>query len=221
MTEQSKRRGVDTEEAAEAELARAAPAEIGLVAARYLRARDKYQRLAAVAALKNKGGRTHLEVVQRALRDRYDMVRVEAIECIVEWECRAGASAIAPLLSDRSRFVRAYAAWALGRLRARQFVRPLVDRLSRERRDIAIAGVLEALHLLTGNTSYAEALARILSRSDDHQARAFAANSLVGIVTPRTKAFVERALVEARRHEKTRAMKDLMSHNLALVRVRE
>lgn len=186
------------------------------IAATFLNDRDEFVRNAALECLRERGSRRYAIPVSEHLGDSAEIVRTSAIECLVAWGFRAATPQIAGLLLDRSPLVRAYAAWALGRLRARRAVVLLESRLRSERRKLARAGALEALAVLTRRDQYINELLTLLL-DPDHAVRCFVANSLVGTVTSKTKPRIISALREALSREATVAAKEAFRKNLAML----
>jgi HEAT repeat protein len=207
-------RNPDEREAALRELTNSKLRDAASIAAGYLDDEDKFVRLYGLECLLRRGSRRYADRATAALRDSYDMVRVTAIQCLVAWRCRNRSSALRRLLRDRSPMVRAYAAWGLGSFRDRKSVPEIELGLSRERRDISKAGMLEALYLLTKRREFAHRLVGVLHDSGDHQARSFAANSLLGISDEYTRELAVAALERAVRAEPAKGVREVIRANL-------
>src|SRR5689334_6516262 len=84
------------------------------LAIRLLTDQEALVRNAALEWLLAKADRSCLAAVIPSLRDRWDVARVSALECVAMWGTTRHRRLVKPMLRDVSRLVRAYAAWALG-----------------------------------------------------------------------------------------------------------
>lgn len=171
-----------------------------------------------ILALKVLNQSTSIEDLSRVLAlldDPDEVARVEALECVASHGSRGEAERVCALLGDPTPLVRAYAGWALAELDARSLEPSVRSRLDAEDSDLARAGLLEACVRLGGHRQAdLERLAGIL-KSEDHQARAFAANSLVGSATDENREYVRGVLSEAVRSEQKQGIKGTLEKNLA------
>lgn len=117
------------------------------------------------------------------------------------------------MLGGRSGLVRAYSAWALGRLGAQDARQALAKRLTKERDPTARAGLLESLVVLAGERTHFKALLALLGHPD-YRVRCFTANSLVGVATSQRLREVEQALRAALERERTVAGREALRENL-------
>jgi HEAT repeat protein len=146
-------------------------------------------------------GRDAPDELLRLLRDKSDLVRVQALESLVRIGDRRALSRIRRQLTDRSALVRGYAGEAIGMLGTRSD-RPLLAKLLRsEKSDVARLGLLTGLHSLGARSAFNKLL-QLLS-SDDFEVRTATAATLVGMQDESTKAVIRDAIASALRNERS------------------
>jgi HEAT repeat protein len=172
-------------------------------------------RLLALKVVNQSNSIEDLSPVLDRLSDADETVRVEAIECVAAHGGQSEADRLALLLDDSAPLVRAYTGWALAEIAAGKFEGRIRSRLEAEESDLARAGMLEACVRLGGHREAdLRCLAQLLE-SEDHQVRAFAANSLVGSATTQNAEYVRGILVQAIRAEQRPGIKGTLERNLA------
>ncbi len=122
------------------------------------------------------------------------------------------------MLRDPAPLVRRYAAWALKELGAAEAVPKLEKRVGRERNGVAKAGLYECLAVMTRESKYTKRLCRLLTHGD-HQVRAFAANSILGVANanPRVRPELRAALSEALLVEKGAGIREVLRKNIEML----
>jgi len=136
------------------------------VVVRLLKDPDGLVRNAALEWLHGGAHRNCLRAVLPSLRDRFNVARVSALECVACWGTAYHHKFVRPLQADSSPLVRAYAAWAIGELGGDSLASVLKGRLARERHQLAQAGLHEVLFRISGNNRHLRALTRYLSSAD-------------------------------------------------------
>ena len=183
------------------------------IAVSYLRDPSEFVRNAALECLIGDRRRRYPLQVSRLLRDPQSIVRVTALECLVHYDARSHWRSAAKLLRDSDPLVRAYAAWALGALRAAASARYLKRALSKEKDVAARAGIAEALGRLGVPGDHIAVLAGLM-RNRSANVRCFVANSLVGLATKKTRPQIIAILRDALRRERTVAGRECLRKNL-------
>ena len=154
-----------------------------------------------------------------ALRDRSDLVRVEAAESLGLIGDRGARHALWRALKDQSGLVRSYVASAIGDVGSKKDLARLQRALARERSPIAKVGFYEALHRLGGH-DVIPGLTE-LTRAKDYRVRCAAANTLGRLASRRSEAeAISRALRAAIRQEATVAARSSFRSSLRLLRKR-
>jgi HEAT repeat protein len=183
---------------------------------------DDEARMAELATIAEAGDRSQRRRVILALSDPEELVRVEAIETLVALGAADDEALrkIRELATEDSELVRAYAAWALGRLSDAGSVALLEKCLATEESEVVKAGLLEGLFLLTRSERY---LAMLLAQldCDDGEARAFCSNSLVGVASADNVGRLIARLAEAATVEPYPAIRQTLEDNLATLRAME
>jgi HEAT repeat protein len=155
----------------------------------------------------------------RALRDRSELVRVQAAESLGLIGDRTAVPALWMALKDRSGLVRGYVADAIGDLGTNKDVVRLRCALGRERSPRAKVGYFAALHTLGEREAIPELIA--LMRNADYRVRCAAANTLGRLASRRREnETVSRALRTAMRGEPTAAARSSFRSSLRRVRER-
>jgi len=155
----------------------------------------------------------------QALRDRSDLVRVEAAESLGLIGDQRARRALWRALRDRSGLVRSYVASAIGVIGNKRDLAKLQRALARERSPVAKVGFYEALHRLGGH----DAITRLieLTRAGDYRVRCAAANTLGGLASRRWEGeTISKALRAAIREEPTVAARSSFRSSLRLIRRR-
>jgi HEAT repeat protein len=138
----------------------------------------------------------------RLLRDRNELVRVQALEGLIEIGDRKVLKAVHSTLTDRSPLVRGYGAATVGALGGRADKNLLLRRLQTEQSDTARLGLLAALYSLGDDAAYPRILQ--LLQSDDFEVRGGTASTLVRSIATRSNArAIEQALAKALRVEQS------------------
>lgn len=136
----------------------------------------RIEALEAVGLLEEASGEHHEGLVCR-LRDTKALIRITAIESLVQLRDTSAMPQIAARLKDTDPLVRAYAAIALAELGSKTCVDLILDALSVETADAATAGFLVSLVMLGDDTKLVHLLALLLS--EEYRVRCFVANSLI------------------------------------------
>jgi hypothetical protein len=155
----------------------------------------------------------------RALRDRSELVRVQAAESLGLIGDQAALRSLWMALKDRSGLVRGYVATTIGDLGTDKDMVRLRRALILERSPRAKVGYYEALHKLGSRDAIAQLIE--LTRARDYRVRCAAANTLGRLASRRREAeTVSRALRAAMREESTVAARSSFRSSLRLVRER-
>lgn len=155
----------------------------------------------------------------RALRDRSDLVRVEAAESLGLIRDRRALRALWRALKDQSGLVRGYVASAIGDIGSEKDLTRLRRALATERSPMAKVGFYEALHKLGRRDAIPQLIE--LTRARDYRVRCAAANTLGRLASRRQEAeTVSRALRAAIREEPTVAARSSFRSSLRLLRER-
>ncbi len=110
------------------------------------------------------------------LEDDAFLVRIETLESLVQIGDKKALPLIAKRLQDGDVLVRSYAAWAIGELKGRKYMKALTRALKVEKEDRAIVGFAGALFAL-GDAAQLPVLLELLSSADYH-VRCASANTL-------------------------------------------
>jgi HEAT repeat protein len=159
------------------------------VATRFARDPDAGVRARALECLEVMGDTSFLDLVRAALSDDGALANAAGMERLVRWRHVV-------LLHDPSELMRAYAAWALGRLGAQKAVEQLQMRKRMESTGIVFSAITETLYRLRDDP---DDLAALLGQMCDRNAavRAFTAHSLVGVTSAGIVGKVQSALRSA------------------------
>ncbi|HKV38809.1 MAG TPA: HEAT repeat domain-containing protein [Blastocatellia bacterium] len=175
-------------------------------------------RMTAVKSLSGllTGGRATPEML-RLLKDRNELVRIEASEALVRVGDRRALVPLWAAISDRSPLVRSYVAAAIGQLGRRPDLVALEQQLEREPSDTVRVGILGAL-LSRGRKNGLGGLLALLE-SPDYRVRCAAANTLSHIsVDNEMLTAAQSALREALLKESTVAGKSSLSSSIRAIR---
>lgn len=187
-----------------------------LVAQLRTKSREKRREAAAeIGVILARAGESPPALI-RALRDRSDLVRVEAAESLGLIGDRRARGALWRALKDQSGLVRSYVASAIGDIGSKQDLARLQRALAMERSPVAKVGFYEALHRLGGH----DAIPRLidLTRATDYRVRCAAANTLGGLASRRSEAeTISKALRAAIREEPTVAARSSFRSSLRLL----
>jgi HEAT repeat protein len=201
------------------ELTTTDPREARELARRFVDDEDHETRISALTCIGTLGDDASQPLVRRALADVEPLVRIAAIEALVELGSldEQTLEALQSLVSDEKESVRAYAGWALGRVGNVALAARLQTFLRDEPSAVARAGILEGLYRLTKQEPYLHTLETLLGSSDP-EARAFASNSLVGVASrDNVRRLIER-LDAAAKAESYPAIRDVLEGNLRTLR---
>jgi HEAT repeat protein len=124
----------------------------------------------------SKGGKQPHKRLRALLRDKSALVRAQAAESLALIGDRGALLGIALLLADSDPMVRSYAAGTIADLGGSAYLKKIHSALTREKNDLARAGMLEALVLL-GERFFLRDLLGLLKSSDYH-VRCSVANAL-------------------------------------------
>ncbi len=118
------------------------------LATRFVDDEDYETRVAALACIGAVGTVASRPLVRRALKAPEPLVRVAAVEAIVELGSvdEQTFEALQSLVADERERVRAYAGWGLGRVGNASAAATLLTRLPDEPSAVARAGILEGLY---------------------------------------------------------------------------
>jgi hypothetical protein len=181
-----------------------------------LRDQEALVRNAALEWLLAQADRSCLAAVIPCMRDRWNVVRISALECVAMWGTPRHRRFVKPLLRDASPLVRVYASWALGELGGPSLEPILLRRLAIERDLRARAGLHEVLFKLGGHRRHLQALVRYLA-SRNHRAACFAAMSLKNCAAGDTGPMVTDALRRAQRTDDRVAVRDTAGRALTAI----
>lgn len=176
-------------------------------------------RVAALARLAAEGTQAGLPRVRAGLADSEALVRVAALEAIVELAAvdEETRTAVEKLVQDPDELVRAYAGWALARMGDPRAAAVLAAGLPGEPSAVARAGMLEGLVRLEPDPRWLSALLSLLGDSDP-EARAFVSNSLVGVASRENVQRLVADLEAARDAETFPAIREVLESNLRTLR---
>ncbi|MDR3675761.1 MAG: HEAT repeat domain-containing protein [Acidobacteriota bacterium] len=149
-------------------------------------------------------GTGHVRSIRSLLRDRSFLVRIETLEALALLNDHGALPGMAKLLSDDNPLVRAYAATSIAGVPGVFCVQAIHNAFDKEKDDTARAGFLLAL-LMLGRNEFFEAFLDLLS-SANYRVRCYVANGLGGL--PLNQSQLEsaiKALSRAKRHAIARA----------------
>ena len=122
------------------------------------------ERRDALVRLGNLGRAESSRVALGALNDPSAIVRATAAHAVLSLSANEAIAALAPLLNDKSEFVRQEVAYALGQTRSRSAIQPLIASLSNDKQASVRAAAAVALGQI-GDASAVASLAGMLGHS--------------------------------------------------------
>jgi len=160
------------------------------LASKYLDDGDSFVRQLAIECISERGGKRYGEQVANKLYDNEELVRIAAIEYLVENKVRK-CDEISKLLKDDSDLVRAYSGWALGMFHYVRALEEIKNIFKNEKDDLARSGLAEGLFYLTKDESYFQTLLDLFHTNYGEE-RNFIMNSLTGVAisSPKHKEIV-------------------------------
>lgn len=151
------------------------------------------------------------------LTDPAMLVRIEALESIVQIDDKSALSLIVGLLQDRDALVRSYAAWAIAVLRGKKYVPAIRQAFRSETEEIARRGFRQALFDL-GDSEQFPAILEFLS-SQDYLVRCACANGIADAkLNPTQLKAAGEAIAYARGHALFRGDRTTMERVLKELR---
>lgn len=184
--------------------------------ARFLEHSEDTVRLFALEKLAEKNDALLTQALSRSFGDSYAVVRMEALEWLMEYGIGPFEKEVVAALSDKNLHVRARAASLLGRLldpRMRELVRSFAKHARAQAKIAAEAALYES----EGTASRLDAVIRHL-KAKDYRVRCFAANTLSDLANDSNRQYIVAALENALQHETTVAAGSTMKNVLAFVK---
>lgn len=164
---------------------------------------DEEIRYHALESLRGYTGEDVFKAVVRHLKDDHELVRISAVEAIVDLGDTRGVEYLVKALADEEEIIRSYAAEGLGII-GTEASKPMLEKyLSYETSSLAKRGFFVGLYLL-GEKKYLKSILDLL-KDPDYRVRCAVANTVVDLINQENEYIVKQSLQSALQNEQTNA----------------